>query len=69
MSVAKLKPASGILAAGAEALIARCGTAVASADKMLVAAKAGVRVAVQEAGGIDAAQHTVHGLAWLATTV
>ena len=37
MSVAKLKPASGILAAGAEALIARCGTAVASADKMLVA--------------------------------
>ena len=60
---------SGILTAGPAALIARCGEAVVSADKVLQAAKAGVRVKIAEAGGMDNAQHVAHGLAWLATTV
>ena len=50
-------------------MIARCAEAVASADKVLQAAKAGVRLKIQEAGGMDNAQHPAHGLAWLATTV
>ena len=60
---------SGILTAGPAALIARCGEAVISADKVLQAAKAGVRVKITDAGGMDNAQHVAHGLAWLATTV
>ena len=60
---------SGILTAGPAALIARCGEAVVSADKVLQAAKAGVRVKITDAGGMDNAQHVAHGLAWLATTV
>ena len=60
---------SGILTAGPAALIARCGEAVISADKILQAAKAGVRVKITDAGGMDNAQHVAHGLAWLATTV
>ena len=60
---------SGILTAGPAALIARCGEAVISADKVLQAAKAGVRVKIADAGGMDNAQHAAHGLAWLATTV
>ena len=60
---------SGILTAGPAALIARCGQAVISADKVLQAAKAGVRVKIADAGGMDNAQHVAHGLAWLATTV
>ena len=40
-----------------------------AADRVLQSAKAGVRTKVAEAGGIDAAQHAGHGLAWLATTV
>ena len=60
---------SGILTAGPAALIARCGQAVISADKVLQAAKAGVRVKITDAGGMDNAQHVAHGLAWLATTV
>ena len=60
---------SGILTAGPAALIARCGQAMISADKVLQAAKAGVRVKITDAGGMDNAQHVAHGLAWLATTV
>ena len=69
MPVAPLKTPSGLLTAGPEHLIGRCHEAVASADKILGAAKAGVRIKIQEAGGIDNAQHVGHGLAWLATTV
>ena len=69
MPVAPLKTPSGLLTAGPEHLISRCHEAVASADKILAAAKAGVRIKIQEAGGIDNAQHVGHGLAWLATTV
>lgn len=69
MAVANLKGESGILAAGPARLIERCGEAVSAADKVLQAAKAGVRIKIQEAGGIDNAQHAAHGLAWLATTV
>ncbi len=69
MPVAPLKTPSGLLTAGPEHLISRCHEAVASADKILVAAKAGVRIKIQEAGDIDNAQHVGHGLAWLATTV
>jgi (2S)-methylsuccinyl-CoA dehydrogenase len=69
MSVAPLKAGTNILSAGPEKLIERCGEAVTGADRILQAAKAGVRIKIQEAGGIDNAQHTAHGLAWLATAV
>ena len=73
MSVAPLKAEVSILAAGPARLIERCGEAVTSADRVLLAAKAGVRIKIQEAGGgsvgMDNAQHAAHGLAWLATTV
>ena len=69
MSVAPLKAEASILAAGPARLIERCGEAVAAADRILQAAKAGVRIKIQEAGGIDNAQHAAHGLAWLATTI
>ena len=69
MTLAQMKPATDILAEGSERLIERVGEVVSAAERVLAAAKAGVRVKVQEAGGIDAAQHVTHGLAWLATTV
>jgi (2S)-methylsuccinyl-CoA dehydrogenase len=69
MSVAPLKAGSSLIEAGSDRLIERCGEAVAAADQILQTAKAGVRVKIQEAGGIDNAQHVAHGLAWLATTV
>ena len=69
MSVTPLKAGENIVAAGPSKLIERCGAAVAAADKILQAAKAGVRIKIQEAGGVDEAQHSAHGLAWLATTV
>jgi len=69
MSVAQIKTGSSILAAGSARLIERCGETVAGADKILLAAKAGVRIKIQEAGGVDQAQHSAHGLAWLATSV
>ena len=69
MSVAPLKAGATILSSGPEKLIERCGEAVSGADRILQAAKAGVRIKVQEAGGVDNAQHTAHGLAWLATAV
>ena len=69
MSVAPLKAEASILAAGPARLIERCGEAVSAADRILQAAKAGVRIKIQEAGGIDNAQHAAHGLAWLATTI
>jgi (2S)-methylsuccinyl-CoA dehydrogenase len=47
----------------------RANRAVAAAEHVLVAAKPGVRRAVDAAGGVDAAQHAAHGLAWLATYV
>lgn len=69
MSVAKLKPEADLISKGPEALIARSAEAVAAADKVLAAAKTGVAAQVQELGSIDAAQHSAHGLGWLATTV
>jgi (2S)-methylsuccinyl-CoA dehydrogenase len=69
MSTAALKAEQDVLAAGPEALLDRAGGAVAAADRILQAAKSGVRAKVAESGGIDAAQHAAHGLAWLATTV
>ena len=69
MVVAPLKAATSILGSGPDRLIERCGEAVTAADKVLAAAKASVRIKIQEAGGIDNAQHVAHGLAWLATAV
>jgi (2S)-methylsuccinyl-CoA dehydrogenase len=69
MSEAMLKGKSGILNGGPVRLIERCGEAVAAADKIVHAAKAGTRAKIEEAGGMDNAQHVAHGLAWLATTV
>ena len=54
----------------AGALIARARDGVGAADRMLAAAKVGVRAKIAAAGGdIDTVQHAAHGLAWLATTV
>jgi len=69
MTVAQLKSDSGILTGGPARLLSATTDAVAAADKVLAAGKAGTRVKVQELGGIDQAQHAAHGLAWLATTV
>ena len=69
MSTAALKAEPGLLAAGPDALLQGAADAVAAADRVLQAAKSGVRAKVAEAGGIDEAQHAGHGLAWLATTV
>jgi len=69
MSTAALTAEHDILSAGPDALLQRASDAVASADRVLQSAKAAVRAKVADAGGIDAAQHAAHGLAWLATTV
>jgi (2S)-methylsuccinyl-CoA dehydrogenase len=69
MSTAVKTAEQDALSAGPDALLQRAERAVAAADKVLQAAKAGVRAKVAEAGGIDNAQHAAHGLAWLATTV
>ena len=58
-----------LLAAGPQALLERAARAVASADRVLEAAKAGVKGKVADAGGVDNIQHAAHGLAWLATAV
>ena len=55
--------------AGGGPVLEQCATAVAGADRLLQLAKLGVRTRVQAAGGLDAAQHAGHGLAWLATYV
>ena len=57
------------IAEGADHLIERVGTVVTAAERVLASAKSGVRRKVDDAGGIDAAQHAVHGLSWLATTI
>lgn len=69
MAVAPLKAVSTLLDAGPARLLERTQEAVSSADRVLLAAKAGVRIKIQEAGGMDEAQHSAHGLAWLATAV
>ena len=69
MSTAELKSAGGLVAAGPAELIAGTAKAVTAADRILALAKDGVRAKVAEAGGVDAAQHVAHGLAWFATTV
>jgi (2S)-methylsuccinyl-CoA dehydrogenase len=45
------------------------GVVVAAAERLMGAAKLAVRAKVTLAGGLDAAQHAAHGLAWLATYV
>jgi len=51
------------------ALLEACRETVSAAERILGLAKTGVRGAIAEAGGLEAAQHAAHGLAWLATTV
>lgn len=69
MSTAALTAEQDVFAAGPDALLERANAAVSAADRILQSAKVGVRAKVEEAGGVDAAQHAAHGLAWLATTV
>jgi (2S)-methylsuccinyl-CoA dehydrogenase len=69
MTIAQFKAKSGALTSDPDRLIARTAEAVSAADRILALAKTGVRQRIQEAGGIDAAQHAAHGLAWFATTV
>ena len=73
MSTATAKKASekatlSVLSEGPDKLFARCAMALAEADKVLAAARTGVRRKVEDEG-LDGAQHAAHGLAWLATTV
>ena len=53
-------------ASGEGALLAECTEAVSAAERILQAAKGGVRA---RPGGLDAHQAAAHGLAWLATYV
>ncbi len=69
MTIAQLKPKAGGLIAEPQRLIERTGEVVGAADRILALAKTGVRQHIQDAGGVDAAQHAAHGLAWFATTV
>ncbi len=69
MSIAGLNAQTDILADGVDKLLERTGAAVGEADRVLAAAKAGVRGIVQAAGHDEEVQHTTHGLAWLATTI
>ena len=54
---------------GVAGLPARCGDAVAAAERLLHHARAAVRARVEAAGGLDAEQAAGHGLAWLATYI
>jgi len=70
MTVAQLKSYKDILTEGPDGLLKHCGDAIAEAGRLLSAAKAGVRIKIQEAGDdLEACQHEIHGLAWMATTV
>ena len=69
MSVAKIQAKVGILTLGSAKLLASTADGVAAAEKLLSLAKSGAQAKIAEAGGMDAAQHVAHGLAWLATTV
>ena len=69
MPIAQLKAATDLLSGGSDRLLARAQEAVDAAERVLSLAKAGVRIKIQELGGVDQAQHAAHGLAWLATTV
>lgn len=69
MSIAQLKAEASLLEQGPKRLIERTAEVVEAADKLLALAKAGVRIKIQEAGGVDQAQHAAHGLSWFATTV
>ena len=68
MTTSVMTAEQDLLAAGPGALLERAERAVASADRVLDAAKVGVKAIVAEAG-VDNVQHTAHGLAWLATAV
>ncbi len=50
-------------------LLARCARAVTAAERVLQAAKGGLRAALQAEAGLDRQQAAAHGLAWLATYV
>lgn len=69
MSIAQLKAEASLLEQGPKRLIERTAEVVEAADKLLALAKAGARIKIQEAGGVDQAQHAAHGLSWFATTV
>lgn len=69
MSGTKGEAKPEILSGGPAKLLARASEAVIVAEKVVVLAKTGARAKIEEAGGVDAAQHVAHGLAWLATTV
>ncbi len=49
--------------------LAACGSALSAAERVLQLAKVSVAMKSKAAGRGDAAQHAMHGLAWLATYV
>lgn len=68
MSIAEFNAKTDILADGPDRLLERASDAVSEAERVMNAAKAGVRIIVQNAGHHEKVQHATHGLAWLATT-
>src|SRR5262245_33712231 len=54
---------------GVIGLFARCGDAVAAAERLLHHARAAAPARLEAAGGLDAEQAAGHGLAWLATYI
>ncbi len=69
MSIAQMKPGSDVLAEGPQSSSSARARPWRPPTAFWRSAKAGVRIKIQEAGGVDQAQHSAHGLAWLATTV
>ena len=69
MPTAQLTAATDLMSKGAGGLLTHAAEAVDAAERILALAKSGVRVKIEDLGGMDQAQHAAHGLAWLATTV
>jgi (2S)-methylsuccinyl-CoA dehydrogenase len=70
MNIAARKIEAVALPVAPAKLMDLANLALSAADRVLLAAKAGVRAKLADAGGdMDAVQHAAHGLAWLATTV
>jgi len=69
MSIAEIRPENDLLADNGAQLLQRCKDAVGEADRVLKTAKDTVRASLKAVEKPAAIQHTLHGLAWFATTV
>lgn len=62
-------PLDSVIRETPERLLEQSRAAVAACEPLFAAALAAVKQIAETAGGLDAAQHATHSLAWLATTV